>query len=491
MENKIKLSLSIYGLISAISFIFLILIPDPGISISLFIILQFISIYLITKKREEVVNKSAIFMMLPIFILSLNRFISGNYLWFPTNVLATIILYSVMILMLSGNLTIKKLNIAHVFKIAANIFMPFMNFIIPLNWISLKNKNEAKNLLIKRIIIGVIVSIPCVIFLVLILSSADLIFYKNISSFIASISNLFNFTYLFKLIVGTFVGLYLFGHLYNVFSKEKNNHLLKPFDEINKIQIKGDVVISNILLFSILFVYTIFIAIQFKYLFAAGTLPYDLNYAEYARRGFFELVFLSVLNIALILATTYLLKDKIYTDKHKWAQITKFLMIYLCILTGIMLLSSFYRMMLYDNEYGFTRLRIIVYLFLIFEAIGLIATLVYIVKHNFNILAIYVVIALTYYLTLNVIQIDNIIAKRNINMYFAGQTESIDMNYLMSLSVDAAPEIMRLVSDDVDLATKYNAKIYLDEIKSSYNLENKDWRSYNLSVEKTLKLLRE
>ena len=51
---------------------------------------------------------------------------------------------------------------------------------------------------------------------------------------------------------------------------------------------------------SVLAVYTIFIVIQFKYLFSGGVLPNGLNYSEYARRGFFELVVLSVLNIALI-----------------------------------------------------------------------------------------------------------------------------------------------------------------------------------------------
>jgi len=242
---------------------------------------------------------------------------------------------------------------------------------------------------------------------------------------------------------------------------------------------------------SILTIYSIFIVIQFKYLFSSGVLPYGLNYADYARRGFFELIFLSVLNIVLILTVTYLLKDKIYCEKTKWAVFTKFMLVYLCILTGILLVSSYYRMSLYDGAYGFTRLRIIVYLFLIFEAVGLAATLIYIMKHSFNILAVYTAVAVAFYLTLNLVKIDDIIAKRNIDMYFAGQTESLDMDYLMTLSSDAAPQIIRLLDKNVEFGIRNNARIYLEDKNELYNDMEYSWRSYNLSVEKTKKLLSE
>lgn len=491
MDSKIKVRLSLYGFISAISYIYLVLTSKPGISIPIFIIVQGVSIFLIVKNRKEVKNKKGILVMLPIFILSLNNFISGSNLWWGVNYFVIIILYSVMILVFNDNLTLQKLNLEHGFHIVVNIFKPFANFKVPFKWCTANSKNETKRLFAGRILIGVLISIPCVIFLIIMLSSADMIFYESSVSLSSWITSLFNFIYVYKFIIGSIAGLYLFGHLYSLFIEKEINQSTKPLSDLVAKKVKGDVIVSNILLVSILLVYTIFIGIQFKYLFAEGSLPYGLNYSEYARRGFFELVFLSILNIALILMTTYLLKDKIYIEKCKWAQITKFMMIYLCILTGIMLISSFYRMMLYDNEYGFTRLRILVYLFLIFEALGLVTTLIYIIKHNFNILAVYSTIGLIYYLTLNIIQIDNIIAKRNIDMYFAGQTETIDMNYLMSLSIDAAPQIMRLLSSDVEIITKTNARIYLDEINSLYNDDDISWRSYNLSIDKTRKLLNE
>jgi len=394
-----------------------------------------------------------------------------------------------MILLLNKSLFLKNLNIENIFRIIFNIFEPIANFGVPIKWMSFKSNND-KNVIIKRVIIGIAISTPCVLFLTLMLSSADMIFNNNVLSFNKWLSSLFNFDYIFKLIMGTFAGLYLFGHLYNVLvDKDKN---IVKLDSLNKItikQINGDLIVLNILLISILLIYSIFIAIQFKYLFSSGELPFGLNYAQYARRGFFELVFLSVSNIGLILLITYLLKDKIYSDKTKWAMVTKGMMIYLCAVTGILLVSSYYRMSLYDSAYGFTRLRILVYLFLLFESFGLLATLFYILKHNFNILLVYASIGLIYYLTLNIIPIDGVIAKRNIDMYLSGKSGSVDINYLMTLSPDAAPEIFRLLDKDVEIITRVRASNYLSELQKRYSAMEYNWQSYNLSVEKNKNLL--
>lgn len=488
MDDRIKSKISFYGIVSAIAFIYLILTPNPGISVPIFFVIQFAVLFLIARNNEGVINIKGLLLMIPIFIISLNNFISANYLWMPTNFLAIVFLYSVMFLLLENNLSLIKLNVSSIIKIIVNIFEPLVNFIVPFKWIAERSENKEKNILAKRIFLGVAISIPCVMFLVMMLSSADLVFYNNFIAFNNWFANLFDFLNIFKIIIGTFAGLYLFGHLYSVFNKDDKN-IINVNDNAAAKKINGDIIVFNILLMSILAIYSIFIVIQFKYLFSQGTLPDGLNYAEYARRGFFELVFLSVLNIGLILLTTYLLKNKIYEDKNKWALFTKLMLIYLCVITGILLVSSYYRMSLYDSAYGYTRLRILVYMFLIFEATGLIATLVYIMKHNFNILVVYAVIGLTFYLSLNLVKIDNIIAKRNIDMYFSGQGETLDMDYLMTLSPDAAPEIMRLLDKDVEMVARNQARIYLEGIKERYSNMEYNWQGYNLSVERIKALL--
>lgn len=490
LDNKAKTKLSFYGIISAIAFIYLILTNNPSISFPIFFVVQFAVLFLIARGSAGVINIKGLLLMIPIFIISLKNFISANDMFIPTNLLAIVFLYSVMFLLVGNNLNLVKLNVTEILKIIVNIFIPMINFTVPFRWIAEREKSKEKSLLIKRIVLGVGISIPCVLFLIGMLSSADMVFQNSFISFNRWVNKLFEFFNIFKLIIGTFAGLYLFGHLYSSFNKEGENivNMINIHADGSK-KPKGDIIVFNILLVSILVIYSIFIAIQFKYLFSAGNLPDGLNYAEYARRGFFELVFLSVLNIGLILLTTYLLRDKIYSEKNKWALCTKMMLIYLCVITGILLVSSYYRMSLYDSAYGFTRLRIMVYMFLIFEAAGLIATLAYILKHNFNILAVYAAVGLAFYLTLNIVKIDEVIAKRNIDMYFVGQTESLDMEYLMTLSEDAAPEIMRLLEKDVELITRNQARIYLEAIKERYSNMEQNWQSYNLTVEKNKDLL--
>nr|WP_312576387.1 DUF4173 domain-containing protein [Sedimentibacter sp.] len=492
IDKSIKIKLSLYGLVSALSFVYLILPVIPGISVPIFIALQFISIYFVIKDRPEIENKYGILVMIPIFILSLNRYISGSELWRTTNFFTILLLYSIMILIIGNKLDLKKDSFAFVIKVAAKVFEPFINFVIPIKWYASSEGKNTKKLIIRRVLIGLLISIPCVLFLLVMLSSADMIFSGKINSIFKWISNVINFVYIIKLLYGIFVGLYLFGLLYTIFD---DNTIIKKFSDLthnNDMDLKkcADLIVFNILLFSILIVYSFFIIIQFKYLFSGAELPYGLNYSDYARRGFFELLFLSVLNIGLILVTVYFLREKIYVDKSKWAKVTKIFMIYLGLLTLVMLISSFYRMMLYDNEYGYTRLRVLVYLFLIFESIGLIITFKFILKPNFNIFIVYVSIGLIYYLTLNVIQIDNVIAKRNIDMYFNGQTETIDIDYLMSLSIDAVPEIIRLSnSDGVDVLTKYKARTYLKNIDILYKNMELTWQSNNLSINRAIDLI--
>ena len=232
-----------------------------------------------------------------------------------------------------------------------------------------------------------------------------------------------------------------------------------------------------------------FALIQFKYLFAGASLPDDLSYAEYARRGFFELLFLSFINISIILAVIYLTRDNIYNNSKNTTstKLIKILMLYLCAITILLLTSSYYRMTLYNNEYGLTELRILVVIFLIFEAIGLLVTFYYIINPKFNIIAFYTVVCLTFYLTVNILNLDYMIAKKNIDMHLQGK--DLDVNYLYILSSDAAPQMRRLL-DDENYFVQQMAQNYFEKIEYNASYTN-DWRCFNLSRNNAKKIINE
>ncbi|MDZ7837537.1 MAG: DUF4173 domain-containing protein [Actinomycetota bacterium] len=110
-------------------------------------------------------------------------------------------------------------------------------------------------------------------------------------------------------------------------------------------------------------VFCVFSIIQFKYLFGGENFiqPSVFTYAEYARRGFFELVAVSVINFLIILIAVSFLKKE---SKN----VTIAIRILLSLVAGftfVMIASAFYRMSLYEQAYGFTYLRIFVQAFMV------------------------------------------------------------------------------------------------------------------------------
>ena len=104
---------------------------------------------------------------------------------------------------------------------------------------------------------------------------------------------------------------------------------------------------------------------------------------------------------------------------------------------------------------------------MIFEAIGLMITFFYINKPKFNISAVYLSIGLVYYLLLNLTPIDSLIARNQIDRYFAEQKQGVA--YIMTLSPDAAPQIARLLdTEQVDPLTKELAQTYFVNLNNRY-----------------------
>ena len=109
--------------------------------------------------------------------------------------------------------------------------------------------------------------------------------------------------YLVQLLLGLPIGMFLYNSLYNNATR-RNIRSLRQSDCTRILE--GMRIAPGMLLYAIMtpvcFVYAVYIGLQASYLFSgfAGTLPKGFSYASYARSGFFELCFLSVLNFLLI-----------------------------------------------------------------------------------------------------------------------------------------------------------------------------------------------
>lgn len=92
-------------------------------------------------------------------------------------------------------------------------------------------------------------------------------------------------------------------------------------------------------------------------------LPIEYTYASYAREGFFQLLFVTLINFSMILFLLY--KSNIMKE----SSIVKFSSLLLIGFSVLLIFNSYYRMFLYIGHYGFTVLRMQVILFLLMEFI--------------------------------------------------------------------------------------------------------------------------
>jgi len=169
-----------------------------------------------------------------------------------------------------------------------------------------------------------------------------------------------------------------------------------------------------------------------RYLFIqSGTLPEGITYAEYAREGFFQLLAVAILNILAVIALELLNPNKRKVQRGL-EEIT-------LACTFIMSISAFYRMSLYENIYGFTVLRLLVYMFLIFLMGFILLVSIYLITYNAKIMLLIIAYSLVFYIGSAYYNVEGHIAQKNIARY--DQTEDLDMDYLLSLSPDAYPAI--------------------------------------------------
>ncbi|PUA79573.1 DUF4153 domain-containing protein [Nocardioides currus] len=167
-----------------------------------------------------------------------------------------------------------------------------------------------------------------------------------------------------------------------------------------------------------------------------------LTYADYVHQGFGQLTIATLLTLFVVWAAARKVKDEALD--RLWMRASLGL---LCALTLVVVASALHRMNLYQESYGFTTLRVTVD---VFEGwLGVVVLLVMVVGglgHGRWLPRLALVTGAVAVLALASINPDAWVAGRNIDRYEA--TGKLDIQYLRTLSADAAPVIAdRLPAD--------------------------------------------
>ena len=435
-----------------------------GLNVIIFMIplLSYLLFYL--KENHLILHKKGILLIIPILVLSISFLIYDNSLKY-LNIIGIPLLTIVMIYEIINPIT----NLEDLFQ--KGIYALFKSFDYLISHIKntveiIKEFLPKKNTKLKRLKSYLIV-IPIFLVVLILLSSADLIFasiFKDIIKFLDYLSfeeivrRVIHFTLIF-LFLGAFL-LYL--------KKEKGN---VPSTSTG---IKVEDFTIKLLLTLLNGTYIVFNCIQ---IFSLGfhKLPANITYAEYARTGFFQLMIISMINIGIILIS----------KKSKSSKYIKGMNLLMVLLTFLIMLSSFYRMYLYEQVYGYTLLRIGVYLALVTEAILLIPTIFYILKKDFKVFKYYLMIPIIIYTILNLVSIDKIITNRNIALY--RQKNKIDIEYLQNENADNIEELLKFYETLEEKEMKESLRRYL----KLYQTDSDNIFEYNISKEKAKTLLKE
>jgi hypothetical protein len=475
LENK-KYWLLLYGLVIGVSFDILFYDKTLGISCLIFTILTIIIFLLSFRGSLKKLNNAMWLLAIPILLLSATFFIYSNQVLKILNFL----IVPVLIIMLGALVTgVNKSNwpdIRFIGDIVKRIFVPFFFIHKPflaLSRMDTSGNKEGRSRVIPKVLLGILISVPILALIIWLLSSADIIFkdlFLNIP-----VSKIIKH---FMVII--IVSVYAICFLWSLVKAYGEKEELK-YGKI-KWKLFFDPVILITILVLINIVYTIFSVIQFTYLFGGSSfvLPSSYTYAEYARRGFFELVVVSIINFGiLIFGKTFVKKD----NKRIFIAIRILLNLFV-IFTLILLASAFYRMLVYEQAYGFTYLRIFVQTFMIMLFFLSISNIVYIWQPGFPVIKSYFIISLTIYIMMNFANVDVIIAENNIERYF--ESGQIDIYYLKELSYDAIPGMQRFLTSDSYSSDLEKEKItgeILEQFKQNkFELESqKSWQSFNIS----------
>lgn len=217
-----------------------------------------------------------------------------------------------------------------------------------------------------------------------------------------------------------------------------------------------------------------FVCVQIKYLFGGAHLVQitsGLTFAEYARRGFFELCTVSVLMLPLLLSA-----DAICPRASKKAKIVFNGLVSTTVLLLLTIVASaIERMQLYSSEYGMSELRFFTTAFMFYLATIFIAYLASVIKAQRRIF-----VPATYALglisiaTLHVVNPEYQISQSNMSR----PADKIDTQYLLSLSCDALPPIVEQLPRLPEAARKETASQLLARLKGAWKT---DWRAFNLS----------
>ena len=332
---------------------------------------------------------------------------------------------------------------------------------------------------------GALFALPFVVIFTALLAAADLIFADYVEEALKWLNLEVLAEYTARLLLLLFSAVFLLGAMIAALRDPGERELvgekrpiLRPFIGFTE---------TVIVLGSVNLIFLLFVIIQLAYLFGGETniTASGYTYAEYAQRGFGELVAVAFLSLGLILLFGNWGKRSNRQQTNWFNGLSAFLVGML----GVMLASAMMRLLLYEGAYGFTRLRAYTHVFIIWLGILLIAFLAVLFTGQLRRFALVTFLAvLGFGVSLSILNIDAFIVEHNTRRLWA--TGDIDIDYLVSLSNDATPNLVALAQHGPkDVREELIPYLACARHKLEKRRVETSWPSFHLSHNRAYQLL--
>ncbi len=331
---------------------------------------------------------------------------------------------------------------------------------------------------------GLLLAVPIVLVFLGLLTSADLVFRDFVEDAFAWL----DLEWIRELIGHTIIigaaGLISLGALVAAVRRDEPHQLVGEQQPLIPRFI--GITESEVVLAAVDLLFVVFVIIQFRYLFGgeANITAAGYTYADYARRGFGEMVWAAIFGQGLILGFGHWIRQ----NHGRQPALANALSAGLVAMLLVTLLSALTRLLLYEEAYGFTRSRTYAHVFIFWLAALLVSLVVLLYRGRLRLYApITALAAAGFVLSLVVLNVDGFIAERNLDRYF--ETGDLDVSYLAQLTNDAAPTLAERAS--ADIPQELLAQLACRKALLNDQLEQRSWQSYHFGRERAERALGE
>ena len=332
---------------------------------------------------------------------------------------------------------------------------------------------------------GLLLALPLLLLFVALFASADAVFDRLLRDLFDLDPDLGSLPG--RVVIGAAAAWAVAGMLVFVASGREGDRPAVAGPAINRL---GSTEATTVLV-SLDLLFGLFVVLQAAYLFGGrDTLEASgMTYADYARRGFFELLAVAMVVGALVLAL------ETFVSRRSRAYLAGILA--LVGLTLVVLGSAFLRLRLYVDAYGWTELRFYVMAAIVWLAIGACGAAICIALDRTRWLPHgLVMLSVAFGLAFNLIGPVRFIAEQNIARVAAGTLPAdahrgVDLGYLAFLGDDAMAVVAEHYADGLPPGERATALSALEWRAAELDVDDAahDWQAWNLSRERIRALL--